>query len=232
MSTGDGRHKIGSKAERELHGEITAATRMIVDGYCAARQRQQDDGEGYELKRSVYQQEIADHLGVSRRQLSSYQSTVPITLSKSVLLSKFCRDERLLAIFARHLGAVAVALPLPDRVLDLKAAVQECSATLKETAEAQEAANALMSDARSEPEAARRTIKECTEAIIQLVHVIFLHEMAAFGSVKFPILSWARRRHAAMPGVNPCDPNVDRPGWWAREGFGADAPETPKEASK
>lgn len=228
MSTGDGRHKIGSKAERELHGEITAATRMMVDGYCATRQRQQSEGEGYELKRSVYQQEIADHLGVSTRQLSAYQRDVPITLGKAVLLSSFCLDERLLTIFARQLGAVAVALPLPDRVLDLKAAVQECSATLKETGEAQQAANALMSDARTDPEAARRTIKECTEAIIQLVHVIFLHELAAFGSVKFPLLSWARRRHAAMPGVNPCDPNDDRPGWWARDGFAGDAPEYSK----
>ena len=125
-----------------------------------------------------------------------------------------------------RLGAVAVTLPLPDSVLDLKTATLECSATLKETAEAQQAANEMMSDeGRTDPEAARRTIKECSEAIAQLVRVIVLHEIAAFGEATFPILSWARRRHTGMSGVTPHDPNEPRPGWYPREGFEADAPE-------
>lgn len=224
MSTGDGRHKLASNAERELHAEIAAATRAVVDGYCKFRQHQQRDGEGYEIKRSVFQREIADHLGISERQLSAYQRDVPITLAKAVLLSRFCGDERLLALFAGSLGAVAVALPLPDLVLEPKMSVLECSALLRAVGEAQQAANEMMGDGLTGPDAARRTIKECREAIVQLTHAMMLHELAAFGTATLHLVSWARRRNPE-PGIIPNDPNTPRPGWWPDHGYEGDSPE-------
>ena len=201
MSAGDGRHKIGSAQEALLHGEIARTFRTLVNAYCARRQAAQRAAEGHELKKSVFQAEIARHLGITIRQLNNYGSTVPITLSKAILLSRFCRDERLLALFGRAMGAVNVALPLQDSLPDLAHANELLAANMKEFSEAQQAALEITRGRELDPLRLRAIFKEGWESIRQLLKVMATAEFLCHGEVKFHLATWAGRRKENHPNL-------------------------------
>lgn len=227
MSAGDGRHKIASAEEALLHGEIARTIRTVVNAYCTRRQAAQRAAEGHELKKSVFQAEIAEQLGITIRQLDNYGSTVPITLSKAILLSRFCRDERLLALFGRAMGAVNVALPLLDSMPDLARANEELAANMKEFSEAQQAALEITRGRRLDPVRLRAIFKEGWESIRQLLRVMATAELLCHGEVKFHLATWARRHNESGPPDVPgfVDPTQPRPGWWPEIGYSADDPE-------
>lgn len=221
MSAGDGRHKFGSAAERELHIEIVEETRLMVERWIVSRRSQHHLKWGVELKKAAFQQELADSLGVSTRQLSAYCRDVPITLAKAVLLSNVCGDERLLKLFAHRMGAVAVALPPVKDEIDLGRANQELADNMREFSEAHGAALTL-SDGKVEPHEYAAIKREGMEAVCQMLRVILIAEMMAHGETKTPLTSWAMRRRETAPGQVqvPCtDPTQPRPGWEPDIGF-------------
>ena len=225
MSTGDGRNKIGSAAERALHAEFCAAVWLTVDTWCAARQTEHEQASGYQLKKSVLKEGLAEHLGVSLRQLDAYCHGTPISLAKAALLARFCGDERLPQLFAEQLGAVAVPLPTLSGPLDLKRALHELHANQKEFTDFQDAAPRLADEGGHTPAFHAAILKEGTEEIVQSLRVIMISELLAHGEVKLPLLLWAQRRNGNGGAPPPyVDRNLPRPAWEPEHGFEADEP--------
>ncbi|MBW7997501.1 MAG: hypothetical protein FVQ81_13185 [Candidatus Glassbacteria bacterium] len=224
MTSGDGRHKLGSKFELRVHQDICRVTRTMLEGWYAARQSVQLQRTGYEVKKSVLQAEVADHLGISTRQLSDYCLKVPITLAKAIVLSRFCDDPQLLTLFAQYLNSIAVPMPLLDGEFDLARANEELAANMKEFTEAQAAALALGNGAVIKPPACRAIFKEGWEAIRQIYRVMLLAELLTHGKILSPSAAWAKYRSITAP-ILPVDPSKPRPGWEPDSGFSADEPE-------
>lgn len=111
MSAGDGRHKLATPEERELHGAIASMTRSTVERHVSLRVAMADEA-GYALKGLPFKDELAALLGISTRQLDHYGADVPITLAKAIRLCEITGDRRLLHLFAERLAAAAVPLPL------------------------------------------------------------------------------------------------------------------------
>ena len=199
MSAGDGPHKLASPRERDLHQDLCALVRAVVEGYAARRLAAERSALGFDLKKTVVKGELAERLGIGLRQLDGYASAVPITLAKAVLLSEATGDDRLLQAFALRLGAVAVAVPRPDSGCDLALANAELAANMREFVEFQESALRLSAAGKLDAESYRAIRKEGLESIVQAVRLILLAEQAATGAVREPArLASVLRRDTAQ----------------------------------
>lgn len=187
MSTGDGRHKIGSAREAALHRTITGVCRAMVEGHCAIRLRQEKERLGYELKKTVVKDEIAGALGVTLRTLDAYCNDTPITLAKAALLCEATGRDDLLQFFAQQMGQVAVALPTPEEIAGLPEVNTEIFANHREFTEFQGAAM-LMAENDYGPAQHAVTRKEGLEDIGQSLRLLALSELKAYGEIRDPIL--------------------------------------------
>ena len=199
MTTGDGRHKIGSAREAALHRTITGVCRAMVDGYCARRHAEEHERLGYELKKTIVKEEIAEVLGVTLRTLDAYCLDTPITLAKAALLCSVTGRDDLLQFFAQQMGAVAVTRPSPEEIAGMAEVNAEIYANHKEFHEFQGAVMA-MADEDYGPAQHALTRKEGLEDIRQSLRVLGLSELKAHGEIRDPILLRATRQFAANTG--------------------------------
>lgn len=199
MTIGDGRHKIGSAREAALHRTITGVCRAMVDGFCARRLAEEHERLGFELKKTVVKEEIAEALGCTLRTLDAYCLDTPISLAKAALLCGATGRDDLLQVFAQQMGAVAVALPTPEEIAGLPEVNVEIHANAKEFTDFQGALLAMADDGYG-PAQHAVTRKEGWEDIGQSIRLIMLSEYKAFGEIRDPILLRGARQFAATNG--------------------------------
>ncbi len=185
MSIGDGRHKLATREEREIHGAILRETRALCERWAARRLADIEEAEGIAVNKTVALDELAEALGMSRRQLSAYGSDVPITLAKAVRLSQVSGDPALLHLFARYLGALAVRIPRPEEIAGLAEVNAELFANSKEAVEFQGAALAMGGEEYG-PDDHAITSKEGLEDMEQSVRLILASSLKATGKAELP----------------------------------------------